>query len=242
MPTPYNTSNSGNRNVIIGVVVAVVLVMIVAVGWAIQSNRDTSGEEGAAPGENSSQSVDPGDVQIALTDEYGLGVGDPDAPVKVEIFEDFQCPYCAQLEGETSDDLLKAAKAGDAFVVYRPMAFLNDYSSEALNAFGVVLEEAGGKAALEFHNQLFANQPAEGGESPDTQWLIDLAAESGADQPAVAEGIENGDFEQWATNASEEASKQGITGTPTVLVDGEPLGGNTIEEMADNLNEAIQQG
>lgn len=238
MPSPYNTSNSGNRNIVIGGVVAIVLVMVIAVGWAIQSNRDTTGDDTAAPGEGQSE-VDLSGVQMSLTDEYGLGVGDSDAPVKVEIFEDFQCPYCADLEEESKDDLMRAAADGKAFVVYRPMAFLNDYSDEALNAFGVVLDEAGGQAALKFHDLLFANQPSEGGESPDTQWLIDLAAEAGADQPAVAEGIESGSFKQWALNASDDASKRGVNGTPTALVDGEQVGGNTIEEMAGNLADAV---
>ncbi|MDN5894072.1 MAG: DsbA family protein [Nocardioides sp.] len=242
MPSTYKTSNSGNRNVVIGGCVAVVLLMIIAVGWAIQSNRDTSGEAADKPGGGSSQTTEPGNVAIATADEYGLGVGDPEAPVKVEIFEDFQCPYCQQLESATRDDLLQAAKDGDAYVVYRPMAFLNDYSSEALNAFGVVLDEVGGKAALEFHNQLFVNQPPESGPSPDTDWLIDLAKKSGAGGDGVASGIKDGDFDEWATNASDAASKEGITGTPAAFVNGEPVDGSTIQEMADNILSAINGG
>src|SRR5690606_14535788 len=125
----------------------------------------TSGDEGAVPGAGTSQSPttdpttdvtdaepdasstdpEPSDdgthpeFQVGLVDTYGLGVGNPDAPVKVEVFEDFQCPHCKDFEAASRDLLADAAAKGQAFVVYRPMAFINQYSVDALNALGVVL-------------------------------------------------------------------------------------------------------
>ena len=108
-----------------------------------------------------------------------MGVGDPDAPVKVEVFEDFLCPFCGQFEATSRADLRQAADDGKAYVVYRPIAFLNEYSTRSLNAFGVVLDTSGGAVALKFHDLLYENQPEEGGAMPDDEWLIDKAVEAG---------------------------------------------------------------
>ncbi len=98
----------------------------------IQANRDTTGDEGKVPGssssdrstptESTSPDATPAKGAPALADTYGLGVGDPDAPVKVEVFEDYQCPYCMQFEEASHEELQQAAAEGDVYLVYRPMA------------------------------------------------------------------------------------------------------------------------
>lgn len=263
---------SKSRNALIAGGIAFALVLVVGIGWAVQSNRDSTGEEGATPGEPASATEDPSatastdptdepsasdstdqpspsagsssgnDLRVELADEYGLGVGDPNAPVKVEIFEDFLCPFCAQFEEQSSAKLIEAARNGDVYVVYRPMAFLSDYSGRALNAFGVVLEESGGQVALEFHDRLFAQQPSEAGEMPDDQWLIDRAVEAGAQEVDVARGIETLTFGQWVVNGNDAASKRGVNSTPTVFVDGEVVEATTIEELVANTMAQVEAG
>ena len=78
---------------------------------------------------------------MAVADKYGLGVGNPDAKVKVEIFEDFLCPFCEQYESASRDQLRQDAADGKAYLVYRPVPFINDYSARSLNAFAVVLND-----------------------------------------------------------------------------------------------------
>ncbi len=264
-----NQAPDGRRNVIVGVAIAAVIVLVVGIAWAVQANRDTSGDEGAVPGENTSETPtetsdepteatpsesetaeaevpDPSDegshpdFPIALVDTYGLGVGNPEAPVKVEIFEDFQCPHCRDFEGASRDMLADAAAAGQAFVVYRPMAFLNQYSSDAQNALGVVLDSGDGEAALALHDLLFENQPS--GTIPSADWYVEQAVAAGADSAEVEKGILNGSFAQWVVNATDDASKRGVTGTPTVFVNGEQVGGSTVEEMANNVESLIAAG
>ncbi|NYG58330.1 protein-disulfide isomerase [Nocardioides daedukensis] len=227
------------RNALIAGVIAVVLVVIVGIGWAIQSNRDTSGEAGDRPGDNSSETVAI-DVKVAAEGDYGLGVGDPEAPVKVEIFEDFQCGHCADFKKVANDELLAAAQDGSAYVVYRPMAFLNEWSVRAMNALGVVLDEAGGQAALKLHDLLFANQPS--GTVPSDDEIVALAVQAGASESDVRKGIEDLSFRQWVVNATDDASKRGVTGTPTVFINGKPVGGQTIDELTANTFKGINAG
>jgi protein-disulfide isomerase len=180
------------------------------------------------------------DVAAARVDEFGLGIGDPQAPVKVEVFEDFQCPHCQAFEQAATDDLRAAAGDGSAFVVYRPMAFLNEWSARSMNAFGVVLETAGGEVALRFHDLLFANQPA--GVAPSDDEIVAMAVEAGAVEDEVRGGIEGADFADWVADATDAASERGVTGTPTVFVDGEVVTGATIEQVLENTLAGIEAG
>ena len=236
------------RNGLVAVAAVVAIAIVVGIGFAVQAARDTTGNEGATPGGSSSSTPDgststgDGTVQAALAEKYGLGVGDPNAPVKVEIFEDFLCPFCGQLEAVSHEKLQQAAADGKVYVVYRPMAFLGDYSDRAFNAFGVVLDQAGGAAALQFHNELYADQPSEGGAMPDNDWLVQKAVAAGADESAVRQGIEDGSFQQWTVNANDDASRRGVNSTPTVFVNGQPVSANSIEDLDAQIMQHVQNG
>jgi protein-disulfide isomerase len=171
---------------------------------------------------------------------YGLVVGDADAPKEIVVYEDFLCPFCGQLEQTVRDRLDEAVEAGEVNVEYRPLNFLSrygDYSAESTNAFAVVLDTSGPEVARAFHDLLFDNQPAESGPFPDEEELIDLAVEAGATEADVRPGIEDMQFEGWIDAADDAASKAGVNATPTVFVDGERVEGDnlTIEEIAQAM-------
>ena len=137
------------RIALFGVVVAIVIAVVVVV--VINSNRvDTSGANPAG-----------------TDDTYGVVVGD--GPVRVDVYEDFQCPACATFEQQGGGEALaELATSGAATVVYYPLSFLdgnlgNDSSSRAANASGCAVDEGGTDAFVDFHNAVFANQPEEEG-------------------------------------------------------------------------------
>jgi protein-disulfide isomerase len=218
----------------------------------VQAGRDTTGKDAAAPGQSSSPSTPstgtPSGSKAStagnpgVADTYGVGVGDPKATVKVEVFEDFLCPYCRQFEETSRDDLRQAAADGKAYVVYRPIAFLNEYSTRSLNAFGVVLDASGGDVALKFHDLLYENQPDEGGTMPDNDWLIDKAVEAGASEDAIRPGIEDLSFKQWMINGNDDASQRGVNSTPTVFVNGDVVSGSSNEDLAAQVQARIDSG
>ena len=178
--------------------------------------------------------------------EYGVTIGDPDAPHEVVIYEDFVCPFCGELEAKTHEELAELADDGKVFVDYRPFDLLSgaiddDYPIRAANAFAVVLEVSGPEVAKEFHDLLYENQPSERGPFPSDDDLVDLAAEAGADEPAVSEGIERLVREDWVTDATDAAFDANVSSTPTVLVDGEELTGfSSVDDLADELLEAVR--
>ena len=239
------------RNGLVAVAVVAVIAIVVGVGYAVQAGRDTTGKDAAAPGDSSPSTPAAGDTggtaatgdgNPGVADTYGVGTGDPKAPVKVEVFEDFLCPYCRQFEETSRDDLRQAAVDGKAYVVYRPIAFLNEYSTRSLNAFGVVLDASGGATALKFHDLLYENQPDEGGTMPDDDWLVDKAVEAGAKEDAIRPGIEKLAFKQWMINGNDDASQRGVNSTPTVFVNGDQVTGSSIDDLAAQVQARIDSG
>lgn len=219
------------RSLVIGGAVAVVLTLLLGIGYAVQSSRDSTGQVASAPS--------------GVVGEYAVPRGDPDAPVTVTVFEDFMCPFCGDLEAGSRALLEERVEAGDVQVHYRVVAWLDrvsegsDYSTRAMNAVGVVLDTAGQDAAVRMHDLLFEQQPEEGTEGLSDEQLIDLAVVAGAEESAVAGPIRDRKFEQWTENASDEASKDGVGQTPTVLVDGEKVEFETIDELVERMEAAI---
>lgn len=192
-----------------------VLVAVIVGGTALLTSRDTTGQGGGAA------------TAPAGADGYGVVVGEADAK-KVVIYEDFQCPVCGAFEHASASQVAQGIDDGKVRVEYRIVAFLdqasqNQYSSRAANAAASVLDVAGPDAFKKFHDTLYANQPAENTAGPDNDQLIEWAVQAGADRGQVTEAINSGQFDQWVVDATDQMSKDGVTGTPTIVIDGEKL-------------------
>jgi len=96
------------------------------------------------------------------------------APV-VELFFDYQCPVCKQFEGLYGGLMNSLASAGEIDLRYRTMTFLDqNLSNDASVRAGIAAtcaDVAGSYGA--FHNEIFANQPAQEGAGYDDTLLRD---------------------------------------------------------------------
>jgi protein-disulfide isomerase len=199
------------RQVLVGSVVLVVLVLVVGVFVVIQnSRRDTSTASKATPAN--------------LGTKNSIVVGQADAPVTLTAYEDFLCPICNQFEQLNGTQIDAWLKAGTVKVEYRPVAILDrnstdEYSTRSLNAAGALVNSTP-SAFPAFHKALFAQQPAEGGPGLTDAQLIDLAVTAGAPRAAMTTAVKDRTYEAWTVRATEQASKDGLSGTPMVLVNG----------------------
>ena len=220
------------RNLWVTLGVLAVLGIVVTAGFLVQVSRDTTGQASTPP--------------AGAVATYGVPFGKDTAPVTVTIYEDFMCPVCGDLEAATRTWLPRYAARGKVRVIYRPVAFLNrmsngtEYSTRAANAYAVVLDEAGPDAAATFHDLLFAHQPRENTTGLSSDHLVDLAVQAGAAESVARAGIKRGTYEQWVVNGTDDASRHGgVTGTPTVAVDGNRLPALRPFELARLLRESV---
>jgi protein-disulfide isomerase len=89
-----------------------------------------------------------------------------------------------------------------------------------------VLSTAGPQAFIKFHEIAYANQPPEGSAGVPDSTLVDWAVQAGADESKVKPLIDGNVYHQWVVNATDQMSKDGVNGTPTVYIDGQNQGAN----------------
>ncbi|MBO0610954.1 DsbA family protein [Myceligenerans salitolerans] len=183
-------------------------------------------------------------VPAGVVDETGIPVGEDGAAgtlvegaPQVDVYVDFMCPVCGQFEAMNGADLTELRESGEVALVVHPVAILDrmssgtEYSTRAASSAAWVADQAP-EAFAEYHDLLFANQPAENSAGLSDEQLAAFAEQAGV--PAdVAQGIADGDatatYRDWvtastdqATSAEELANPQtGQFGTPTVMLDGE---------------------
>ena len=196
------------RNLVIAVVVGVVLIMLVPT--LLSKKTDSSAKIPA------SVSADRG---------YGIVFNDGLTGVPVlDIYEDFQCPICAQFEKLQGDYIESLITAKKATVVYHTLSFLGPESVNAANAAACSADQ--GKF-LEFHKTLYANQPAENTGAWTTQYFATLGLGLGIASPDYDKCVQGQDYMGWVKNVAEEGSKRNINSTPTVLINGKEIDRNT---------------
>lgn len=193
---------------------AVVLVAVAAIGFTVTYEQNKPIGNIAVP----AGAVGPHGTS-------GIQFGAADAKVTLDVYEDFQCPVCQAFEAVTGQDLKTLYGSGQVRVRYHPLAFLNhasttDYSSRSAN---VAACAADSKVFPAVHDQLFGGQPKEGTAGLSDDQMIELARGVGAVEKAFVSCVAKGKYNDWVNAVTEAASKAGITGTPTVLVNGKRI-------------------
>lgn len=203
-----------------GLAVLVVVAGIIAIGVL---NRGGDSGSGDTPSADS-----PLPTGITAETGYGFQVSNPEGKPSVEIFEDFQCPACRNFEQTYGPTVQELAAAGEIGLTYRTMTFLDnnlqtDHSVRAANAFGCSIDAGKGEA---YHNAVYANQP----ENEGSGWTDEQLKQWGADVGITGEAkttfdqcVDAGTYKGWALLSNQAAFDDGITGTPTVQVNGEKL-------------------
>jgi protein-disulfide isomerase len=156
-------------------------------------------------------------------------------PVKVVAYIDFICPVCLRFENTYNEALTSLRNEGKITMEYRPLGFLDrqsttNYSSRAANAAACVADKAPEKYA-EYVDVLFANQPAEGSAGLSDDKLKSLAGDIGAD---INNCVDDKTFRPYVKYSTDLAANTGISGTPTIFIDGKQWDGST------DLNADIQ--
>lgn len=216
-----------SRRLLIGVAIVVVLSAVVA-AFVVFSGGGGSTKP-------------PATIPTASASGQSLVVGsNAKAKYKLVVYEDFLCPYCRQFETSSRDFLRAAAAKGTVQIEYRPFHLLqDDYSTRALSAWAAVLQGGTPKQALRLHDLLYDNQPYEQAtDKPGTAALQALAKRAGVSSSSVLDAMGTSDT-TFVDAADAAATKAGVTGTPTVFVNGEELTGSSISSMVDNLEREI---
>lgn len=148
----------------------------------------------------------------------GASIGRPDAPLQIEIWADFQCPFCRLLSHGIEPDLVRTyAATGRARITFRDFAFLGQESLDAAVAARCAARQ---DAFWRYHDLLFASQQGENQGAFRREVLLSLAGFAGLDGAAFAACLDEPAVAAAVAAETAEGRRLGIDSTPTLRLVG----------------------
>tara|TARA_Y100000310_G_scaffold345284_1_gene463410 strand:- start:4909 stop:5646 length:738 start_codon:yes stop_codon:yes gene_type:complete len=160
----------------------------------------------------------PAKVSASVDDDAVLG--DPDAPVTIIEFSDYECPFCSRFWSQTLPQLKEEyIDTGKVKLVYRdfPLTSIHPMAQPAAEAAECVREQGGDEAYFEMHDKIYGNQ-----QSLSDANLKKWASELGYD---IDECLDSGEFTSEVQADSRDAQAAGGRGTPFFVINDVPLSG-----------------
>lgn len=139
--------------------------------------------------------------------------GAPNAPVVVQVWSDFECPFCAEVHPATSEML--RVYAGKVRLVWHdyPLPF-HAHARLAANAGREAYAQGGAEAFWRFHDAVYGvNSP-----SLDAEALEQFAAKAGLDAARFREAQRTQRHEAEIKRDFEAGTALGVEGTPAFLI------------------------
>lgn len=177
----------------------------------------------------------------------GRSVGAVDAPITIDLWEDFQCPACGVFSRATEPRLLEEYVAtGKVRLVYHDMAFLGQESVDAAVGARAAEQLLGNGGFWKFHDLLFHNQDGENEGGFDRATLADMAVSLGMDRDAFLAALDDPQLIADVTSETQSGAAAGISSTPTLDINGQKTAGappyQTLAAHLDALLAAASPG
>ncbi len=194
----------------------------------IEENAQASYEAQLAQYEQAKQQLEAppvpeGPIDVPVEGSYAIG--DPDAPVTIVEYTDYQCPYCSRHFAQTFP-LIKENYVDTGMVRY----VFKDFPLTSIHPQAVLASEAARCAGdqdayLEMHDVLFASQ-GEWSGNPNVESLFNgYAADLGLDADRFATCLAERTHETAVMADLDEGIGFGVRGTPAFFINGKNLSG-----------------
>ncbi|CAN5650229.1 thioredoxin domain-containing protein [soil metagenome] len=168
----------------------------------------------------------------------GLTIGDPNAPVTLVEYADFQCTACAQMNADGMPSLLQEYVAtGKVALTFVPNSILGEESDAAIEA-ALCANDQG--QFWPMHNALFANQDGENNGAFSSDRLQAMAKNIGLDLDQFSNCMDANTHAGEIQNYHATAQQEGISSAPTfVLNNGEPFGWDSWDSLKAEIDLAL---
>jgi len=182
--------------------------------------------------------IAPADVPRGTTATGEPSLGSPHAPVVIEEFGDFQCPFCGQFVRETEPRIISTyVESGKARLVWHTLAFIGPESALAGRAAWCAQQQ--GKF-WEYFTLLYQHQHGENTGTFSTARLEQWAGDLGLDRAAFDACLSSAQSLAGLHAAAGEAQRFGVNVTPTFVINGQKVtGALSFEELSLVIERAL---
>jgi protein-disulfide isomerase len=163
----------------------------------------------------------------------GLTTGNPNAPIQVVEYADFQCPSCQYAFTTLEPTIIKEyINTGLVYYIFEPFSFVGPESYRAAEAAYCSADQ---NKFWDYHDLLFTNWAGENQGAFSDEHLFKFASQIDFDQEAFADCFNSGTYTQKVIDKGEEIIAAGITSTPTFLVNGQSVSASNLLAVLGNL-------
>ncbi|MFF2853396.1 MULTISPECIES: DsbA family protein [unclassified Peribacillus] len=175
-------------------------------------------------------------------------LGEKSAPVQIVEFGDYKCPVCKTFEEQffpsIQSELIDTGKAQFYFMNY---SFINVDSTRSAKFAESVYQELGNDTFWKFHELLYDKQPEDlkyEKEDVFTDKFLEEALKEIAnakDVKKVVSSFKAGNSEDQWKKDMDLADELGVSGTPSLFVNGKKFEGNTIDDLEKMVDDAAKE-
>jgi protein-disulfide isomerase len=163
-------------------------------------------------------------VKISADDDPVIG--DPNAPISIIEFSDFQCPFCARFHIQTLPSILEEyVDQGKVKLIFRDFPIQNIHPNALPASVAAECANEQGKFK-EMHDKLFDNQKEWSGlETANAMSLFSqYALEMGLEQEVFDSCLTNGKYIEEIRNDLNDGRTYGVSGTPGFFIGNDQIG------------------
>ncbi|MBP6472990.1 MAG: DsbA family protein [Chloroflexi bacterium] len=173
-------------------------------------------------------------------DADGKAWGPTAAPVLIEEYADYQCPYCGQFAREAGERILAVyGGTGKVRFEYNNFAFLGAESYRAAEAAECANDQG---AFWAYHNALFLNQKGENQGAFNDRVLKTLATNLGLDETTFNSCLDSNKYRESVQAEHDAAAARGVSTTPMFYINGQEVRGALPFEQFQPIIEAALAG
>jgi protein-disulfide isomerase len=150
--------------------------------------------------------------------------GDPNAPVKMDEYSDFQCPACLSFSKETERSIVEQYVATNkVYFVYHTMGeWIGPESAAAAEAAYCAGDQG---RFWDYHDILFDNWTGENVGAFNSQRLLAFGEALGLKMDEFRACLDNHKYASRVAQDKVEGEKLGVTATPTFFINGKQIVG-----------------
>jgi protein-disulfide isomerase len=170
------------------------------------------------------------------TQVNGVHLGDPNAPVKMDVYEDFRCSGCRLYTMNFEPQIIQTyVETGKVYYTFHSFIVIDgntgsDASSRSANAAMCAAEQG---RFWDYHDTLYTNQVTEDASLFTDERLVAMAQNLNLDMTAFNQCYQAKKYAPDIQNDISQAHSLNLTFTPSILVDG------TLIQSFDQLSTAI---
>ena len=165
-------------------------------------------------------------IPLKISTDNDPIIGNPNAPITIIEFSDFQCPFCAKFHIQTLPKIMEEyIKEGKVKLVFRDFPIQSIHSNALLASVAAECANEQGKFK-EIHDKLFENQNEWNNKNTDNVIILfnQYSSEMGMQKEKFDSCIKNGKYIKEIQKDLEDGRTYGISGTPGFFIGNDEVG------------------